>query len=60
MKKLLFMVASTLVLGACSSNDTAELMLEDPIKYNTEKVETQIDLIPEWYKALSKDEDRLE
>lgn len=57
MKKLLFMVASTLVLGACSSNDTAELMLEDPIKYNTEKVETQIDLIPEWYLAHPQDED---
>ena len=51
------MVASTLVLGACSSNDTAELMLEDPIKYNTEKVETQIDLIPEWYLAHPQDED---
>ena len=51
------MVVSTLVLGACSSNDTAELMLEDPIKYNTEKVETQIDLIPEWYLAHPQDED---
>ena len=57
MKKLLFMVASTLVLGACSSNDSAKLMLEDPIKYNTEKVETQIDLIPEWYLAHPQDED---
>lgn len=49
MKNFAYVAASTLVLGACSSNDTAEMILTDPVKYNTEKVETQVDLIPDWY-----------
>ena len=49
MKNFAYVAASTLVLGACSSNDTAKMMLNDPVKYNTEKVETQVDMIPDWY-----------
>jgi len=57
MRNIAYIAAGTLVLGACSSNDTAELMIEDPIKYNTEKVETQIDEIPSWYLAHPKTDD---
>ena len=57
MRNIAIVAASTLVLGACSSNDSAKLMLEDPIKYNTEKVESQIDVIPDWYLAHPKTDD---
>lgn len=49
MKYNVLFVSSVLALGACSSNDSAKMLLEDPIKYNTAKVENQIDNIPDWY-----------
>jgi len=49
MKYNVLLVSSVLALGACSSNDSAKLFLEDPVKYNTAKVETQIKEIPDWY-----------
>lgn len=59
MKHIAFVAASALVLGACSSKDTAKLAIEDPIKYNTIKVENQIDSIPEWYLKHPKDENNI-
>lgn len=49
MKNFVIIATSTLVLGACSSNQQTKMMLTDPVQYNTLKVETQVDLIPKWY-----------
>lgn len=59
MKKVALVVASTLLLGACSSNQSAKLMLTDPVKYKTIKVEKQVDLIPSWYLSHPKDENNI-
>lgn len=58
MKNIVILAASTLVLGACSSNPT-NMMLTDPVKYNTEKVETQVDLIPDWYLEHPKSDESI-
>jgi len=47
------------MLGACSSNQSAKLMMTDPVKYNTIKVEKQVDLIPTWYLSHPKSEDNI-
>lgn len=57
MKYSVLLVSSVLTLGACSSNDSAKLLLEDPIKYNTAKVENQIDNIPNWYLSHPKEDE---
>lgn len=57
MKYSVLLVSSVLALGACSSNDSAKLLLEDPIKYNTAKVENQIDNIPNWYLSHPKEDE---
>jgi len=49
MKNLVLIAASTFVLGACSSNESSKMMLTDPVGYKTEKVETQVEMIPDWY-----------
>ena len=59
MKNIAFVAASALVLGACSSNDSAKLAIEDPVKYNTIKVEAQIDSIPDWYLSHPKDDNNI-
>lgn len=59
MKNIALVAASVLVLAACSSNDSAKLAIEDPIKYNTIKVENQIENIPEWYIIHPKDENNI-
>ena len=58
MKNIVILAASTLVLGACSSNPT-NMMLTDPVKYNTEKVESQVDLIPDWYLEHPKSDESI-
>ena len=59
MKNIALVAASVLVLAACSSNDSAKLAIEDPVKYNTIKVENQIENIPEWYIIHPKDENNI-
>jgi len=59
MKKIAIVAASILMLGACSSNQSAKLMMTDPVKYNTIKVEKQVDLIPTWYLSHPKSEDNI-
>lgn len=49
MKNFVIITASTFVLGACSSNESSKMMLTDPVGYKTEKVETQVEMIPDWY-----------
>lgn len=58
MKNIVILAASTLVLGACSSKTTHQ-MLTDPVQYNTEKVETQVDLIPDWYLEHPKSDESI-
>lgn len=59
MKKIAIVAASILMLGACSSNQSAKLMMTDPVKYNTIKVEKQVDLIPTWYLSHPKSENNI-
>ena len=59
MKKIAIVAASILMLGACSSNQSAKLIMTDPVKYNTIKVEKQVDLIPNWYLSHPKSEDNI-
>lgn len=56
MKKIALVVASTMLLGACSSKDSAKMALSDPVKYNTIKVEKQVKTIPGWYLTHPKNE----
>ena len=51
------MTASVLALAACSSNETAKLIIEDPVKYNTQKVETQLAEVPDWYLNPPREEE---
>lgn len=51
------MTASVLTLAACSSNETAKLLIEDPVKYNTQKVETQLAEVPDWYLNPPREEE---
>ena len=51
------MTASVLALAACSSNETAKLLIEDPVKYNTQKVETQLAEVPDWYLNPPREEE---
>ena len=57
MKKYIMLSASAAALSACASNETATMLLEDPIQYNTQKVETQLDDVPDWYLTPPKEED---
>jgi hypothetical protein len=59
MKNFVILATSTLVLGACSSNQSTKMMLTDPVQYKTEKVETQVDLIPDWYLEHPKKDDSI-
>ena len=57
MKNIVLMTASVLALAACSSNETAKLLIEDPVKYNTQKVETQLAEVPDWYLNPPREEE---
>lgn len=57
MKNIVVMTASVLALAACSSNETAKLLIEDPVKYNTQKVETQLAEVPDWYLNPPREEE---
>ena len=57
MKNIVVMTASVLTLAACSSNETAKLLIEDPVKYNTQKVETQLAEVPDWYLNPPREEE---
>lgn len=57
MKNIVLMTASVLTLAACSSNETAKLLIEDPVKYNTQKVETQLAEVPDWYLNPPREEE---
>lgn len=57
MKNIVVMTASVLALAACSSNETAKLIIEDPVKYNTQKVETQLAEVPDWYLNPPREEE---
>ena len=57
MKNIALIATSALVLGACSNN-TASL-LKDPVEYNKIKVETQVNIIPEWYLQYPKEDNTI-
>lgn len=57
MKTFICLTASALTLAACSSNESATMLLEDPIKYNSMKVEAQLESVPDWYLTPPKDEE---
>jgi len=59
MKYIALVATSALALSACSSKDSVKLAIEDPVKYNTIKVEAQIDEIPEWFLNHPKDENNI-
>ena len=59
MKNIALVSASVFALAACSSNDSAKLAIEDPVKYNTIKVENQIENIPIWFIEHPKDENNI-
>src|SRR5210317_2155315 len=59
MKNIVLLASCALVLGACSSSPSTNMAITDPIKYKTLKVETQVNLIPDWYLNYPKDENTI-